>query len=93
VGAGVPECGQGAQQGLAEGGGHHGDLMAKFLAAPCPRMFMDGEANSALSYLAKLAADGVELAAIPHSGHWPMYANPVAMGERIAAFIHRNEAR
>ena len=71
----------------------HGDLMAKFLALPCPRMFMYGEANSALPYLAKLIADGVELAAIPHSGHWPMYANPVAMGERIAAFIHRNEAR
>ena len=71
----------------------HGDLMAKFLALPCPRMFMYGEENSALSYLAKLAADGVELAAIPHSGHWPMYANPVAMWERIAAFIHRDEAR
>jgi len=71
----------------------HGDLMAKFLALPCPRMFMYGEENSALSYLAKLAADGVELAAIPHSGHWPMYANPVAMWERIAAFIHRAEAR
>jgi len=68
----------------------HGDLMAKFLALPCPRMFMYGEANSALSYLATLIADGVELAAIPHSGHWPMYANPVAMWERIAAFIHRS---
>ena len=68
----------------------HGDLMAKFLALPCPRMFMYGEANSALSYLAKLVADGVELAAIPHRGHWPMYAHPVAMWERIAAFIHRS---
>ena len=67
----------------------HGDLMPKFLALPCPRMFMYGEENSALSYLAKLAAGGVELAEIPHSGHWPMYANPVAMWERIAAFIHQ----
>jgi pimeloyl-ACP methyl ester carboxylesterase len=66
----------------------HGDLIAKFLTLPCPRMFMYGEENSALSYLAKLAAEGVELAEIPHSGHWPMYANPVAMWERIAAFIH-----
>lgn len=33
------------------------------------------------------AAGDVELAEIPHSGHWPMYANPVAMWERIAAFI------
>jgi pimeloyl-ACP methyl ester carboxylesterase len=65
----------------------HGDLMPKFLALPCPRMFMYGEENSAVSYLADLAAGGVELAEIPHSGHWPMYANPVAMWERIAAFI------
>jgi pimeloyl-ACP methyl ester carboxylesterase len=71
----------------------HGDLIAKFLTLPCPRMFMYGEENSALSYLARLAAEDVELAEIPHSGHWPMYANPVAMWERIAAFIHRAQAR
>ncbi len=67
----------------------HGDLMPKFLTLPCPRMFMYGEENSTLSYLAKLAAGGVELTEIPRSGHWPMYANPVAMWERIAAFIHQ----
>jgi pimeloyl-ACP methyl ester carboxylesterase len=71
----------------------HGDLMTKFLALPCRRMFMYGEENATLSYLAKLAAGGVELAEIPHSGHWPMYANPVAMWERIAAFIHQGQAR
>jgi pimeloyl-ACP methyl ester carboxylesterase len=71
----------------------HGDLLAKFLTLPCPRMFMYGEENSALSYLPKLAAGGVELAEIPHSGHWPMYANPVAMWERIAAIIHQAQAR
>jgi pimeloyl-ACP methyl ester carboxylesterase len=71
----------------------HGGLMAKFLALPCPRMFMYGEENAALSYLAKLAADGVELAEIPRSGHWPMYANPVAMWDRVAAFIREGQAR
>jgi pimeloyl-ACP methyl ester carboxylesterase len=70
-----------------------GDLMPTFLALPCPRLFMYGEENSTLSYLAKLAVGGVELAEIPHSGHWPMYANPVAMWERIAAFVHQAEAR
>jgi pimeloyl-ACP methyl ester carboxylesterase len=69
----------------------HGDLMPKFLALACPRMFMYGDENSTLSYLAELAAGGVELAEIPHSGHWPMYANPVAMWERLAAFVHRAE--
>ena len=80
----------GAVRGIFESMVHlsdHGDLMSKFQALPCPRMFMYGEENSAVSYLADLAAGDVELAEIPHSGHWPMYANPVAMWERIAAFI------
>jgi pimeloyl-ACP methyl ester carboxylesterase len=69
----------------------HGDLLAKFLSLRCPRMFMYGEQNSSLSYLTKLADNGVELAEIPHSAHWPMYANPVAMWDRIAEFQNRNE--
>ncbi|HEU4421844.1 MAG TPA: alpha/beta hydrolase [Pilimelia sp.] len=68
----------------------HGDLMATFLSLPFPRMFMYGEQNSSLSYLTKLRANGVDLAAIPHSAHWPMYANPVAMWERIADFHTRH---
>ncbi|MFI1356487.1 alpha/beta fold hydrolase [Streptomyces sp. NPDC020898] len=69
----------------------HGDLMKKFLSLPFPRMFMYGEQNSSLSYLGELAEGGVELAEIPHSGHWPMYANPVAMWDRIADFHLRVE--
>jgi pimeloyl-ACP methyl ester carboxylesterase len=67
----------------------HGDLMAKYLSLPCPRMFMYGEHNSHLSYLPKLSANAVELAEIPHSAHWPMYSNPAAMWERIAEFHSR----
>ena len=69
----------------------HGDLMPKFLSLPCPRMFMYGEQNSSLSYLTKLSANGVELAEIPHSAHFPMYSNPVAMWERIAEFHSRGK--
>jgi pimeloyl-ACP methyl ester carboxylesterase len=69
----------------------HGDLMAKFLSLPCPRMFMYGEQNSSLSYLTKLSANGVELAEIPYSAHWPMYSNPAAMWERIAEFHSRSK--
>ncbi|WP_203614393.1 alpha/beta hydrolase [Streptomyces sp. SID13726] len=64
----------------------HGDLMTKFLSLPFPRMFLYGEQNASLSYLTKLAANGVELAEIAQSGHWPMYSNPVATWERIADF-------
>ena len=64
----------------------HGDLMTKFLALPFPRMFVYGEQNAPMSYLPRLAAHGVELAGIPHSAHWPMYSNPVAMWTRISKF-------
>lgn len=67
----------------------HGDLMRKFLSLRCLRMFMYGEQNAVLSYLGKLRAHGVELAEIPHSGHFPMYANPVAMWKQIAEFLKR----
>ena len=69
----------------------HGDLMAGFLSLPFPRMFLYGQQNASLSYLQHLETNGVRLAEIPSSGHWPMYANPVAMWERIAAFVDRAE--
>jgi len=84
----------GAVRGIFESMVHlsdHGDLMSKFLSLRCPRMFMYGEQNSSLSYLPKLRANGVELAEIPRSGHWPMYSNPVAMWDQIADFQTRNK--
>ncbi|ANZ39075.1 alpha/beta hydrolase [Lentzea guizhouensis] len=70
----------------------HGELMSKFLALPCPRMFLYGEEYAALPYLPGLDAYGVELAEIPHSGHFPMYSNPVAMWRHIAEFHQRVES-
>jgi len=70
----------------------HGDLMRRFLALPFPRMFMYGEQNRSLSYLPALADHGVALAEIPHSGHWPMYANAPEMWSRISAFVSRTSA-
>ncbi|KOV82803.1 alpha/beta fold hydrolase [Nocardia sp. NRRL S-836] len=67
----------------------HGDLIAKFLSLPCPRMYLYGEQCAALSYLPTLDANGVELAEIPHSGHLPMYSNPVAMWRRLGDFLAR----
>ena len=68
----------------------NGDLMAKFLGLPMPRMFMYGEQNASLSYLKRIQENGVELAEIPDCGHFPMYSNPVSMWEAIAAFQHRS---
>ena len=42
--------------------------------------------NNTLSYLPRLAANGVVLAEIPHSGHFPMYSNAPEMWRRIATF-------
>ncbi|MFV9657679.1 alpha/beta hydrolase [Pseudomonas sp. KB-10] len=62
----------------------HGELMDKFLALPCPRMFMYGEQNTSLSYLAYIQSQGVHLAQIRNCGHFPMYSNPADMWEQIA---------
>ncbi|KAL3423296.1 alpha beta hydrolase protein [Phlyctema vagabunda] len=67
----------------------NGDLLTKYLALPCPKMFMYGHENRTLSYLPRLGANGVELAEIEHSGHFPMYSNPVEMWRRISDFLGR----
>jgi pimeloyl-ACP methyl ester carboxylesterase len=67
------------------------DLLEKFLALPFPRVYMYGTEYSSLSYLERIEANGVELAEIPYSGHFPMYSNPVAMWEFIAGFYERNK--
>ncbi|MFD4669103.1 alpha/beta fold hydrolase [Lentzea sp. NPDC058450] len=67
----------------------HGNLLQKFLALPCPRMYLYGEQCAGLSYLPLLDANGVELAEIPHSGQLPMYSNPVAMWRQIGEFHAR----
>lgn len=64
-----------------------GDLLAKFLSLPFPRMFMYGEQYKTLSYLPVLKQSGVQLAEIPYCGHFPMYSNPVAMWTFIATCI------
>ncbi|KAJ5670351.1 alpha/beta-hydrolase [Penicillium maclennaniae] len=66
----------------------HEDLLGIFLSLPFPKMFMFGEECRDLSYLPRLQKEGVELAEIPQSGHFPMYSNPVEMYKRIAAFLH-----
>ena len=68
------------------------DLMGKFLGLKCPRMFMYGEQNSSLSYLAHIQAQGVRLAPIPVCGHFPMYSNPIAMWQQIADFHRASQA-
>jgi pimeloyl-ACP methyl ester carboxylesterase len=70
----------------------HGDLMAKFLSLPFPRMFMYGEQNASLSYLPHLRDHGVRLAEISHSGHFPMYSNPVEMWEQLSTFVSGTSA-
>jgi pimeloyl-ACP methyl ester carboxylesterase len=69
----------------------HGALLDKFLALPLPRLFMYGDENQSLSYLGCLDDHGVQLAEVPHCGHFPMYANPLAMWDHIGAFIDQTE--
>ncbi|WP_370283399.1 alpha/beta fold hydrolase [Ramlibacter sp. WS9] len=64
----------------------HGALTEKFLALPCPKMFMYGDQNATLSYLSHIEGRGVRLSEIPHSGHFPMYSNPALMWREIGLF-------
>ncbi|KAL5360158.1 alpha/beta-hydrolase [Aspergillus floccosus] len=63
------------------------DLLGMFLALPCSKMFMFGEENRELSYLPRLEKEGVQLAMIMESGHFPMYSNPPEMYRRISEFL------
>ncbi|SCK27630.1 alpha/beta fold hydrolase [Vogesella sp. LIG4] len=65
----------------------HGELMTRFLSLPCRKMFMYGEQNAGLSYLAHIRRHGVRLAEVPACGHFPMYANPPFMWRALADFI------
>lgn len=67
-------------------------LLEDFLALPFPRALMYGAQNAGLSYLTRLANEGVELAEIPHSGHFPMYSNAPAMWDWISDFTSRADA-
>ncbi|QEL27347.1 alpha/beta hydrolase (plasmid) [Bosea sp. F3-2] len=67
-------------------------LLEKFIALPCPRMFMYGVEYAGLSYLPALDQGGVILCEIPECGHFPMYSNPPAMWDAIAAF-HKDRCR
>lgn len=66
-------------------------LLSMFADLPAPKMFVYGEQNRTLSYLRELMRCGVQLAEIPHSGHFPMYANPVALWTRMGDFIRQAE--
>lgn len=68
-----------------------GGLMDRFLGLECPRMFVYGDRNSSLSYLGTLLRQGVQLAEIENSGHFPMYSNAGALWARLGAFIDQSE--
>lgn len=68
-----------------------GDLLDRFRSLSCPRMFMYGEQNRTLTYLDALRGAGVTMVEVPWCGHFPMYSNPPAMWQGIAAFVDATE--
>jgi pimeloyl-ACP methyl ester carboxylesterase len=69
-----------------------GRLLERFLALPCPRLFMYGDQNRHLSYLPTLRGGGVELAEIERCGHFPMYSNPPQAWASLAGLVVRASA-
>ncbi|MEM7694359.1 MAG: alpha/beta fold hydrolase [Pseudomonadota bacterium] len=60
-------------------------LFETFVALPFRHTFIHGALNAHLSYLPRFAAAGVDVVAIPGCGHFPMYANPTAFWDALAA--------
>ena len=69
----------------------NGNLLNRFLALPCPKIFMYGEQYNTLSYLPTLKADGIWMAEISESGHFPMYSNPPSMWMHIEVTLALGE--
>jgi len=61
-----------------------GSLLDSFLGLRCRRTYIYG-ADDPPEVVAQLVAHGVPTTPIPGSGHWPMYANPVALCDALAA--------
>jgi len=64
-----------------------GRLIEDFVQLPVPRLFLYGEANGTLSYLARLRDTAVEVQEIPHSAHFLFYDNPVSTFRAIGEFV------
>jgi pimeloyl-ACP methyl ester carboxylesterase len=64
-----------------------GALLEEFLGLRIPKLFLYGDANRHLSYLARLRASDVRVVEVPDSGHFVFYDNPVAMYGAIGAFV------
>jgi pimeloyl-ACP methyl ester carboxylesterase len=64
-----------------------GRLIEEFLSLRMPKLFVYGEHNRALSYLARLRGGDVQVAEIPSAAHFLFYDNPVTAYQTIAAFV------
>jgi pimeloyl-ACP methyl ester carboxylesterase len=64
-----------------------GELLARFLALRCAKLFIYGEQGGGPAYLDALAEGGVALCPIAECGHFPMYSNPPAMWNAIERFV------
>ncbi len=62
-----------------------GELLARFLAAPCPAWFVYGDENAHLGELGQLPAQ--QRVAIPGAGHFPMQDNPAAFYAELARLV------
>jgi pimeloyl-ACP methyl ester carboxylesterase len=64
-------------------------LLDIFAELECPTLFIHGEENSSLSYIPQLQQEGVRVASIAASSHFPVLTNPSALFRAIAGFVER----
>ncbi len=67
----------------------HGNLIDEFIELKMPKLFIYGSENSHLAYLEQLRNNGIQVAEITGSNHWPMLDNPQEFHEVISNFLNK----
>ena len=70
-----------------------GVLIEEFLSLNIPRLFLYGDVNRSLSYLARLRKSEVEVAEVSRSAHFLFYDNPLETFAIIGDFVHRHQVQ
>jgi pimeloyl-ACP methyl ester carboxylesterase len=65
-----------------------GRLLEEFLSLRMPKLFLYGEHNRSLSYLARLRSSDVQVAEIHSAAHFLFYDNPVTTYQTIGTFVN-----
>lgn len=71
----------------------HRHLLDLFTRLSCPKLFIHGAENSSLTYIPQLRREGVLVASLADSSHFPVTTNPSELFRTIAEFVESESTR